>query len=118
MKQALPAFRIPTEDEECYTFANYLRAKGYQFGHINNEFYTKSWKQKSRQLAMGTAKGFPDYVIIANGKLVMVEMKRTKGGVVSEHQKKWLAELNAAGVTAIICRGAKEAIKMLTDIVK
>lgn len=108
----------PTEDQECYVLADYLRAKGYLFGHINNEFYTKSWKQKSRQLAMGTAKGFPDYVIIANGKLVMIEMKRTRGGVVSEHQKKWIAELTAAGITAIVCRGAQDAIKKLTEIIK
>lgn len=107
---------ILTEDQECYIFADYLRSKGYLFGHINNEFYTKSWKQKTRQLAMGTAKGFPDYVIIANGKLIIIEMKRTKGGVVSTYQKQWLDKLNEAGITAVICKGAKEAIKVLTEI--
>ena len=107
---------VPTEDAECFVLAEYLQLKGYLFGHINNEFYTKSWKQKNRQIRMGTAKGFPDYAIIAKGQFICIEMKRIKGSVTSPHQKAWLSALNDAGVKAYVCNGADEAIAILEGL--
>jgi len=104
---------IPTEEAECYALADYLRFKNMTFCHINNEMYTRSWKQKTRQLKMGTAKGFPDYLIIVNGKLIAIEMKRTKNSVTSPEQKKWLEQLNEAGVPAQVCFGASQAIAFI-----
>lgn len=104
---------IPTEDQECIIFADYCRLKGYLFGHINNELFTKSWKQKLRQKQLGSAKGLPDYIVIANNKLFFIEMKRTKGGVVSNYQKQWIEKLKEAGIKADVCYGAKEAINYI-----
>lgn len=104
---------IPTEDQECIAFADYCRLKGYTFGHINNELFTKSWKQKLRQKQLGSAKGLPDYIVIANNKLMFIEMKRSKGGVVSAYQKLWISELNNSGVIAGVCYGCEEAIEFV-----
>jgi hypothetical protein len=39
-----------------------------------------------------------------------IEMKRLKGGVLSDVQKDWIERLNAEGYLAYVCRGAQEAI--------
>ena len=57
----------------------------------------------------------PDLFVCVAGKLVAVEMKRTKGGVVSESQKKWLEILNAHGIEARVCKGAEEAIDFINE---
>ena len=62
--------------------------------------------------ASGLSKGFPDLeVFIGNGKSLYIEMKRKKGGVVSEEQKKWITWLNDNGYSAKVCHGADEAIE-------
>lgn len=102
-----------SEDQECEILADYCRVKKYTFCHINNEFYSKSWKQKNRQLRMGSAKGFPDYLVIVNNQLIAIEMKRIKNSKVSPAQEYWLKLLNNANIPAKVCYGAKEAIKFI-----
>jgi hypothetical protein len=109
----------PTEAEEAYTLVDYLRLKGLFFCHINNEMYTKSWNQKRRMLAMGSAKGLPDYLIVVGNRLVFIELKRVKGSVTSPEQLKWLAVLDMIpGVTAAIARGAEQAINIIEEVRK
>lgn len=66
----------------------------------------------------GVVKGFPDLAVIIDGKyrrdyksrLLFVEMKRTKGGVVSKEQKDWLQSLSQCyGVSSMACKGFEEA---------
>ena len=38
-----------------------------------------------------------------------IEMKRKKGGKLSESQKKWLEYLNEAGYLAVVCKGEEQA---------
>jgi len=38
-----------------------------------------------------------------------IEMKRTKGGRVSEDQQGWIAALNRVGCLAVVCKGWEEA---------
>lgn len=107
---------ILSEDQECEILADYCRLKKHMFCHINNEFYSKSWKQKNRQLRLGTAKGFPDYIIIVKNYMVCIEMKRLRKSQTSPHQLLWLKALNDAGVEAVVCRGAAEAITFLESL--
>ena len=44
-----------------------------------------------------------------------IEMKREKGGVVSDEQQAWIDGLNNAGYKAVVCRGYDEAIKTITE---
>ena len=103
---------IPTEHEECIALVQYLKIRGIKHTHINNEMFTNSWKQKNKAKAEGVSKGFPDYCIVIKNKLLFIEMKRVKGGVVSEEQKEWIEKLNGIGkeVEAIVCKGCGEAI--------
>lgn len=41
-----------------------------------------------------SAKGFPDLVMVKNGKILFIEVKTEKGKL-TEHQQEWLASLEA-----------------------
>tara|TARA_R100001443_G_scaffold29396_1_gene42550 strand:- start:3228 stop:3572 length:345 start_codon:yes stop_codon:yes gene_type:complete len=110
-----------TEYDECVALVKYmdlLQQTGIPivYSHIAQSTWTPSFKQKSRNKAMGVRQGVPDYLVLINGKTLFIEMKREKGGVVSKYQKDWIEKLNASGVKAVVCRGfdqAKEVIDAL-----
>lgn len=106
---------IPTEDEEQIALFDWLNAKHIPAFHVNNEMYTKSWKQKLRARRMGVKSGVPDVFVVLPNKVVAIELKRTKGGVVSDSQKYWIKTLNDAGLKSIVARGADEAIRFIED---
>ena len=127
----------PTEDQEQEAFVQWLRLKGYAHFRVPNETYTKSWSQKAKNKKLGVSSGVPDlfvavpfpppHLIIAhkdrddevrNKTLVAIEMKRKKGGVTSENQKKWIKTLNEAGIQAVVCKGCDEAIEFIKSITK
>lgn len=127
----------PTEDQEQEAFVQWLRLKGYPHFRVPNETYTKSWSQKAKNKKLGVSSGVPDlfvavpfpppHLIIAhkdrddevrNKTLVAIEMKRKKGGVTSENQKKWIKTLNEAGVQTVVCKGCDAAIEFIESITK
>ena len=66
--------------------------------------------------AQGVKSGVPDMCLpVARGGYhgLYIELKRQKGGVVSETQREWIAALNTQGYKAIICHGAEEAIEQI-----
>lgn len=71
----------------------------------------------SKLKAEGVRPGIPDLLLAyPNNQYhgLFIEMKKQKGGVVSEYQKNCIKLLNDAGYHAIICHGwldAKEAIE-------
>ena len=125
----------PTEDQEQEAFVQWLRLKGYPHFRVPNETYTKSWSQKAKNKKLGVSSGVPDlfvavpfpppHLIIAhkdrddevrNKTLVAIEMKRKKGGVTSENQKKWIKTLNEAGIQTVVCKGCDAAIEFIESI--
>ena len=44
-----------------------------------------------------------------------IELKRQKGGTVSETQKSWITALAEQGYKAVVCRGAEEAIRTIKE---
>ena len=127
----------PTEDQEQEAFVQWLRLKGYPHFRVPNETYTRSWSQKAKNKKLGVSSGVPDlfiavpfpppHLIIAhkdrddevrNKTLVAIEMKRKKGGVTSENQKKWIKTLNEAGVQTVVCKGCDAAIEFIESITK
>lgn len=110
------ATTVPTEDAEQMAFVRWLDTQGIPYWHTNNEMWTKSWKQKTRSKQMGTKSGIPDLFLCFEGKLVGIEMKRQKGGVVSPTQKYWAAILSASGVEVFVCRGCQHAIETVTEL--
>lgn len=103
----------PTEAEEQIKFVQYLKLKELLHFRVPNETFTRSWRQKNMNKAMGVSKGVPDLFVIVSGRLVAIEMKRVKGSVTSLEQKIWVSELNKAGVPAYIAKGCQEAIAII-----
>jgi hypothetical protein len=104
---------VPVEEIEQRIFVQWLELKGIRFSAIPNSTYTKSWKQKTKNTAAGLRPGLPDLVLIVNKQVIWIEMKRSKGGVVSTSQKAWIKALNEAGTPAYVCAGAEVAIAIV-----
>lgn len=104
-----------SEDEEQRAFVAWLDIKGLKYSAIPNSTYTTSWSVKNRNTAMGVRPGVPDMMIVLPTiGLVFIELKRQKGGVVSSHQRDWIAALNTCpGVAAHVCHGAAAAIAVI-----
>ena len=106
---------IPTEQQEAEAFATYCRIKNYDFTHIPNETGSDP-RARARAVRMkraGVSRGFPDYLIFANGNRYAIELKRTKGSSTSAEQLKWLKTLESYGFKTKVCKGALEAIEFL-----
>ena len=104
---------IPSEDAEQANLVQYCDIKGYPRFRVPNETYTKSWNQKRKNKMLGVSAGVPDLFVVAHGKLIAVEMKRTKGSTTSQAQKDWIETLNNAGIPAQVCKGAEAAIEFI-----
>lgn len=66
----------------------------------------------------GVKRGVPDMCLpVARGGYhgLYVELKRQKGGTVSETQKSWITALAEQGYKAVVCRGAEEAIRTIKE---
>lgn len=70
----------------------------------------------------GVKPGVPDICLPVPNKTyhaLYIEMKRRKGGRVSEDQRGWIAALNRVGCKAVVCKGFDEArraiLEYLTD---
>lgn len=117
----------PLERVEQARFVGWLESQGLLFSATAQSTYTTSWSQKRLNHATGLRKGVPDMLVIIPieravdgiGRVVFVEMKRVKGGVVSKEQKEWvqaLRSINSNQVGALVARGADEAIDAISRI--
>jgi hypothetical protein len=113
------------EDDLTIQVANYLdllklQGKILQFTHISNETYTKYWTVKAKNKAKGVRPGIPDFLIVLSHGVVFIELKKVKGGVVSDNQKAWLESILRAGsednntkIAAEVAKGWDEARKTI-----
>jgi len=109
----------PTEQQEAETLATYLRVHKYRFTHIPNETGGDQLAKRRgmRMKRAGTSKGFPDYLVFANGHRIAIELKRRKGSKASPEQIEWLCVLSSYGFDTAVCHGASEAIDFIRDTV-
>lgn len=72
----------------------------------------KREKAGATQLSLeGVTKGVPDLCLIApQGRVLWLEMKRAKGGVVSKEQAAFHVLLKKQGFSVVVCHGAHHAI--------
>ena len=116
VKRPAPAERVPLEDTEQMTVVGWLRAHKVLF----------SATVPDRRIChrMGYSPGVPDIMIydrpgmVMNGRVfvgVAIEMKRRKGGILSEEQKQWLADLELRGWKCKVALGCDDAIKFLQE---
>ena len=110
----------PLEDDECVAFSQWLKINHIPHAHIANESRSSSkyaMIRGAKLKKMGQSKGVWDYEIFVP-KIIKVEMKRRKGGVVSEEQKKCGEIYEKAGIPHKVCRGAEEAIDFVKSFLK
>ena len=87
-----------------------LQGKITLFSAVPNNTFTNSWNQKRKQVKEGVRQGVPDLLILTPSTILFLEMKRVKGGVVSEDQKAWILALqDRPGVVAKVAHGFIEA---------
>ena len=110
--------RIPQESEEqqaLIRWADYMaatvRPELRLLYHIPNGG-TGGEGEAGRFRAEGVRAGVPDLCLpVARGEYhgLYIELKRTKGGKISEKQKEWLDALEKEGYCAAVCHGWDEA---------
>jgi hypothetical protein len=114
----------PTEAWEQETFIEFLELykktinKNLIYSATAQSTYTTSWSQKIKNKKMGVRPGVPDLIVIIDTKLIFIEMKRVKGGVLSPAQKEWIDRIDKTGNYVIVARGCQEAITFFTKIVE
>ena len=99
---------IPTEDHEQAIFVQWFRRTYSDVlifsiptgGHRHIAVATK-------MKVTGAVKGIPD--LFCPEWRLWIEMKRTKGGVVSNEQQGMIEYLQSVGYRAIVCKGAEDA---------
>ena len=74
--------------------------------------------EAARFKAEGVKAGVPDlFLPVARGPYhgLFIEMKRQKGGKVSDAQKAWILDLIDQGYLAVVCYGCKDAAELIED---
>lgn len=108
------------EQQALFEWAEFAKQRHPELSllfHIGNE--RKCSPQRGRQLKMaGIKPGVPDICLpVQRGKYgaLWIELKRRKGGTVSENQRAWLEKLNENGHKAVVCKGWDEARQVLEE---
>jgi len=110
----------PTERDEQIQFIKYLRWNKIPHYAVPNGGSRNPAEAKNLK-AEGVSAGVPDVCIpVPNKKYhgLYIEMKRQKGGKVSEKQKEWIEKLNKLGYLAVVCRGYDEAREVVEEYMK
>ena len=116
---------VPTERQEQVRVAKLLDHLGILWCSVPNSGHGKRGKEGairgSRLRAEGLKAGVPDLLIFdpcegAGGVGLAIELKRVKGGRVSEDQKRWLSELEKRGWVCRVCKGFDEVHKTLKEL--
>jgi hypothetical protein len=113
---------VPTEHQEqraVIAWARVMRARWPELDllyAIPNGART-AWSVAKRLRAEGMVRGVPDLCLpVPKGgyHALYVEMKRTKGGRLSEEQRRWADLLRVHGNLVVMAKGAERATELLT----
>ena len=113
--------QCPHEDEEQAAVLAWANGHRQQYPALCMLFHVpngghRGKAEAGRFKAQGVKAGVPDLCLpVPRGGChgLWIEMKRRKGGTVSDDQQWWLEELNARGYRAVVCRGSDEAVAEL-----
>lgn len=128
-----PAAPIPTEDAEQAALFRMAALHERQYPELKLLFSIPNGSYKSPAAqrvfkATGLRSGVPDLMLpvmrpvraLAGADYdlhagLFLELKRTKGGVVSAEQTQWIADLNEQGYLAVVACGWEAAWAIITD---
>lgn len=122
MTEFIDASPIPTESAEQQLLFQWARMQSGKYPeltllyHIPNEG-KRSHKTGARMKAEGLKTGVPDICLpVARGGHhgLYIELKRVKNSRVTVAQMAWIEALTKQGYVAAVCRGADEAIELIT----
>ena len=122
MTEFIDASPIPTESAEQQLLFQWARMQSGKYPeltllyHIPNEG-KRSHKPGARMKAEGLKTGVPDICLpVARGGHhgLYIELKRVKNSRVTVAQMAWIEALTRQGYVAAVCRGADEAIELIT----
>jgi len=106
----MDSMKAPLESREQQVLVAWLIREGYFVYSIPNHQGMKKHE--------GAVPGIPDLQIaLDGGKVLWIEMKRRKGGVLSPAQIKVHAMLRALGHTVILALGAKDAREQILEAI-
>ncbi len=99
----------PKEHKEQKAVITWLRNRDYFVYEIPNH--------KAMDKSKGAISGMPDLqVVLEDQKVIWIEMKRTKGGRLSDKQKIVHAHLRRLRHVVIVGVGAKDAVEQFKEI--
>lgn len=103
-----------TEQQEQEALIGWLELKKIAYFASPASFFTG--KRDGRFYGMlkklklaGFSSGFPDVQVFLMGQTIYIEMKRSKGGVLSVEQKEWHKKLGRLGNNVYVCKGCDSA---------
>jgi hypothetical protein len=111
---------IPKEEDDQRALADCLDRLGLCWFHVPNEIKCSAQYLRKRA-RLGVKKGVLDNFIFNKPpkfpklKGAIIEMKRKKGGKISDEQYLWAAELSDLGWAVGFCNGIDEALQQLRD---
>lgn len=126
VKRARPKNTTPLEKDEqmlLFEWAEYATVTHPELAllyHVANGGYRNRIEAKNLRL-QGVRAGVPDMCLpVPRGGYgaLYIELKRRKGGRVSEEQRVWIDALNRAGNKAVICKGFDEAKSAIEEYLK
>lgn len=126
MRKNAPALPVPTESEEQQTLFQWAAMQRGRFPELALMYHvpnggSRSKAEAGRFKAEGVKSGVPDICLpVARGGYhgLYVELKRQRGGRVSETQTAWMERLKAQGYCVALCFGWEPAAKAIMEYLK
>lgn len=105
----------PTEAQEQERLLGILRRQGVLYFAVPNGG-RRGVREAVALRRQGVQPGIPDLVLPgpdARWRCLAIELKRQKGGRVSEEQEAWHRLLVSCGWKILVCKGADDAVEQL-----
>lgn len=114
---------VPTEAQEQEALFNWCQYMQGRFPELRLLLHIPNGGSRHPAEAhnlrkQGVKAGVPDLMLpVARGGFhgLFIEMKREKGGRISDDQRAWIDKLKAQGYMAVVCKGEKAAERTLED---
>lgn len=114
-------YKVPSEESEQITLFTWARMRSGIYPELRLMFHIpngglRSKSEAKRFKASGVKPGVPDvFLPVPRGGYygLFVEMKRTRGGRVSDEQRDYIEELTAQGYKCEVCRGWQKAAEVI-----
>lgn len=116
-KSATVKYDVPKEDYEHIVAVAWLKKHGILVFHPANGGFRR-YEEAQKLKRMGVEPGVPDLVIPIARKGyhgLYIEVKRQRGGVLSDAQKWWGEKLTEEGYLWVVAKGAEEVKRIVRD---